>query len=148
MERGSGAEDSPSISLASITPKNMDKFLNKHSFSLNTLLRRLVEESTNSNFLWRVVLVFLFCMALLLGGFAWLLYGEVTTEPSIPVTPKHTQVTLSLDELRGVISFYQHKEDDFRSVRSSAPVPPLFNTESGMSISPNPDQSAEQVLPL
>jgi hypothetical protein len=112
--------------------------------SLNDLARRIVAESTNSNFLWRIVLFFLCCGAIAIGFFAWLVYGEATTEPALPLHTRVRPPALSIEELRGVISFYQKKEEDFKALHTARPLAPALSNESGMSPSPTQGESLEQ----
>lgn len=100
---------------------------------MKTLFHNFTAITANDNFLWRVILGFAFAVAIVAGVFSWSLYGEVTTQPSIPVSPKHDSDVLSINELRGVISFYQKKEEDFKILQSSPPTAPLMDKGSGVS---------------
>jgi hypothetical protein len=123
----------------------MKKYLSKISFSsLAPLLHRLTATNASSNFFWRVALGSALVAALLIGAFAWLLYGEVTAEPATPISLKHNPPALSIDELRGVISFYQKKEEDFNMLHSSVPSAPTLDKGSGHSASLHTAQPSAQ----
>lgn len=101
-------------------------------------------ENVSDNFLWRIILGVAFVIAIAMAIFAWFSYGEVTTEPLMPPPQKHNSAAFSIDELRGVISFYQKKEEDFRLLHSSLLSAPFLGKGGGVSVSVGSGQIPDQ----
>lgn len=103
----------------------MEKLLNILSpTSLTAFFHRVAANGLGSAFWWRVILWFGLLISVSIGIAAWITYGWAITEETIASPPANERAPVSIDDLRGVISLYQKKENDYQVLRQSSPSAP------------------------
>jgi hypothetical protein len=126
--------------------KELNKLMPLSSFLV--FVRRMNHmrtEQTGTNVVWRLLLGVHIVVFILVAIAAWFVYGSVIAEPSLLATfkSKDRQPAFSIEDLRGVITLYQKKEDDFALFHSMVPPAPELHKGSGVSEQPASEQVPE-----
>lgn len=96
-------------------------------------LRGVLSSLERPDLMWKIILSAMLCAVLVIGVLSFLSY-RWATHPTIPTTTTKRIITVSKEEIRSVIELYKAKQERFRELQNSRPVPPALGNEAGIEV--------------
>lgn len=124
----------------------MEKINLKSTFAhLNSFFRSFASENMNPELSWRIVISATVVGGVVIAILASLSYQWASSFDEVVVVKKSDKDTISLEEIRGVIDYYNEKQVQYQKLLTTRPVAPELGVNSGVNVSAV-DISRDEIL--
>lgn len=114
----------------------MEKINPKTSFAfLPSLIRSLTSGNMNPELSWKIIVGVTTACGVIVAILASLSYQWAMSFNEVVVTKKADKDAISLEEVRGVIEYYNGKQERYQKLLTTRPTIPELGVNSGINVS-------------